>query len=57
MLDLRWLIVASLLFSACSIPAAQPSAMSARSMAQADCDRAHGVWRDALNFCEHRSGC
>jgi hypothetical protein len=57
MLDLRWGIIASLLLSACSLPTGQTSAMSPRLTAQAECDRADGVWREALNFCEYRSGC
>jgi hypothetical protein len=57
MLDLRWMIVASLFLSACSLPTGQTSVMSARATAQAECERAGGVWREALNFCEYRSGC
>ena len=57
MLDLRWLMVGALLFSGCSIPVDQASVASARAMAQADCARADGVWREVLNFCEYRSGC
>ena len=55
MLALRW-VLASLLLGACSLPAASVD-MSSRLRAQADCDRADGVWREVLGFCEYRSGC
>lgn len=57
MLDLRWVILVSFLLSGCSVPAGQASITSARPSALAECDRADGVWREALNFCEYPSGC
>ena len=57
MRNLRWVIIASLFLGACSLPAGQMSVASPRLTAQAECDRADGVWREALNFCEYRSGC
>lgn len=57
MLTLRWLIVASLLLGACATPGYQPAALSARTAAQTDCDRADAIWREALGFCEYTSGC
>ena len=54
---LRWMIVASLLLGACSIPGHQPAALSALTAARTDCDRADAVWREALGFCEYTSGC
>ena len=57
MLDLRWVIIASLLLSACSLPAGHPPVAPSQQTAQAACYRADGVWRTALNFCEYPSGC
>jgi hypothetical protein len=58
MLELRWLIMASVFLGACSLPAGQASVdMTPQLRAQADCQRADGVWRDVLGFCEYRSGC
>jgi len=57
MVRVWWLIVASLVLGACSIPAAQVSVMSPQLAAQAECVRGYGVWREVLNFCEYRSGC
>jgi hypothetical protein len=54
MLDLRWVIIASLLLGGCSLATGQASVASARV---SECDRADGVWRQALNFCEYPSGC
>ena len=56
MLDLRWVLVAFAL-SACAVPATQTSVASVRTTNQADCEGGAGVWRQALNFCEYRSGC
>lgn len=56
MLDLRWVVIASLFLSACSLPASQTS-VTTQLTAQAECARGYGVWREALNFCEYRSGC
>jgi hypothetical protein len=57
MLALRW-VLASLLLTACSLPAGQAAVdLAPRLRAQADCDRADGVWREVLGFCEYRSGC
>lgn len=57
MLDLRWVILASLLFSGCSLATGQTSVTSPRLTVQAECDPAAGIWRAALNFCENPSGC
>jgi hypothetical protein len=57
MLRLGWLIIASLVLGACSLPAARMSVTSTQLAAQAECDRGYGVWREVLNFCEYRSGC
>jgi hypothetical protein len=57
MLQLRWALIASLLLGACSLPASQADVTSVRLSAQADCSRAEGVWRTALDFCEYTSGC
>jgi hypothetical protein len=57
MLHLRWVIIASLLLGACSLSAGQMSIASSRPRVQAECYRADGVWREALNFCEYPSGC
>ena len=57
MLDLRWVIMASLLLGGCALPTGQTSVTSARLTVHAECDRADGVWREALNFCEYPSGC
>jgi hypothetical protein len=51
-----WLIIASLGLSACSLPTARMS-VTTRELAQAECERGYGVWREVLHFCEYRSGC
>ena len=51
-----WLIIASLVLSACSLPTARMS-VTTRELAQAECERGYGVWREVLHFCEYRSGC
>ena len=57
MVELRWMLVASLVLGACSMPARQASVTAPVTLAQADCARADGVWRSALGFCEYTSGC
>ena len=57
MLRLWWLMIASLVLGACSLPAARTSGTSPQLTAQAECVRGYGVWREVLNFCEYRSGC
>jgi len=57
MLQLPWVIIASLLLGACSLPAGHTSIASSQPRAHAECYRADGVWREALNFCEYPSGC